>query len=70
MDRMDVEELLRQHAVDGARLDPAPPETGDRLKDDPEIRTRYLAKYGLTTRTVSDEEWQEMRRRARRRRDQ
>lgn len=40
---MDVEELLQQHAVDGARLDPAPPETGDRLTYDPQVRARYRA---------------------------
>ena len=133
MDRIDVGDLLKQHAVDGARLDPAPPETGDRLTDDPHVRARYradawrpccvcgidyrtsrvidfpdygprwvdlcrdhslavrrpalptmpatvegafadireiAAKYGLTMRTVSQEEWQEMGRRARQRRDQ
>ncbi|WP_329228914.1 hypothetical protein [Streptomyces canus] len=43
MDRMDVEELLRQHTVDGGCLDPAPPETGDRLTDDPQVRARYRA---------------------------
>ncbi|MET9454479.1 hypothetical protein ABZY05_05225 [Streptomyces canus] len=133
MDRMDVEELLRQHAVDGSGLDPAPPETGDRLTDDPQVRARYradawrpccvcgtdyrtsrvidfpgcgprwvdlcrdhslavrkpalptmpatvegafadireaAAKLGLTMRRVSHEEWLEMGRRARQRRDQ
>jgi hypothetical protein len=130
---MDVGELLKQHAVDGAHLDPAPPETGDRLKDDPWVRARYradarrpccvcgtgyrtsrvidfpgygprwvdlcrdhslavrkpalptmpatvegafedireiAAKMGLTMRPVSHEEWLEMGRRARQRRDQ
>ena len=133
MNRMDVEELLRQHAVDGARLDPAPPETSDRLTDDPHVRARFradawrpccvcdidyrtsrvidfpgygprwvdlcrdhslavakpalptmpttvegafedireiAAKLGLTMRPVSQEEWLEMGRRARQRRDQ
>ncbi|MFE2303286.1 hypothetical protein ACFXAW_34410 [Streptomyces sp. NPDC059445] len=42
MDLIDIVDLLRQHAVDGADLDPAPPETGDRIKDDPEIRARYV----------------------------
>jgi hypothetical protein len=133
VDLIDIEGLLRQHAVDGTGLDPAPPETGYRIKDDPKLRARYranvwrpccvcgldyrtsrpidfpghgprrvdlcrdhslavrqpalptmpttvegaftdireiAAKYGLTMRTVSHEEWQEMGRRARRRRDQ
>ena len=132
MDRIDVGDLLKRHAVDGARLDPAPPETGDRLTDDPHVRARYradawrpccvcgidyrtsrvidfpdygprwvdlcrdhslavrrpalptmpatvegafadireiAAKYGLTMRTVSQEEWLEMGRAARQRRD-
>jgi hypothetical protein len=41
VDLIDIEDLLRQHAVYGAGLDPAPPETGDRIKDDPEVRARY-----------------------------
>lgn len=40
---MDVEDLLRQHAVDGAHLDAAPPETGDRLMDDREVRAGFRA---------------------------
>lgn len=43
MDRMNVDELLKQHAIDGRCLDPAPPETGDRLTDDPRGRARYRA---------------------------
>ncbi|MFE3033055.1 hypothetical protein ACFXKY_15595 [Streptomyces canus] len=133
MDRMDVEELLRRHAVDGAGLDPAPPETGDRLTDDPHVRARFradawrpccvcgidyrtcrvidfpgygprwvdlcrdhslavtkpalptmpttvegafadireiVAKYGLTMRPISHEEWLEMGHRVRRHREQ
>jgi hypothetical protein len=133
VNHMDVEELLRRHAVDGASLDPAPPETGDRLTDDPHVRARFRADawrpccvcgtdyrtsrvidfpglgprwvdlcrdhslavrkpalptmpstvegafedirevaagLGLTMRTVSQEEWQEMGRRARQHRDQ
>ena len=133
MDRIDVGDLLKQHAVDGARLDQAPPETGDRLTDDPPVRARYradawrpccvcgidyrtsrvidfpgygprwvdlcrdhslavrrpalatmpttvegafadirevAAKFGLTMRTVSQEEWLEMGRAARQRRGQ
>jgi hypothetical protein len=43
VDLINIEDLLRQHAVNGAHLDPAPRETGDRLTDDLQVRTRYRA---------------------------
>ncbi|MEU0944732.1 hypothetical protein ABZ379_18320 [Streptomyces canus] len=43
MERIDVEDLLRPHSVDGPHLDTAPLETGDRLADDPEVRARFRA---------------------------